>query len=193
MSLLQVSARQTMLADLKLYKGKIDGIEGPQTKAAYLALQKKYFVRKNDIDGKYGTNTDNLLRNLYEFGKAPHFDIFEFKCKCVGKYCTGYPAVIDPQLLAGLEKVRTEYAKPVKIKSGFRCKTWNSLQSGSSQNSRHCLGKAADIHIDGTTTTVNGRSKLIAYWYAAVKGRYAYGNVNGSHPNMGNSVHVDVK
>ena len=193
MSLLQVSARQQLLADMGLYKGKVDGVEGPQTKAAYMELQKKYFVRTKDIDGKYGANTDTLLRNLFGFGKAPHFNITEFKCKCGGKYCTGYPAVIDFRLLEGLEKIRNEYGKPVKIKSGFRCKSWNSLQKGSSPTSRHCEGKAADIHIDGTTTTVNGRSKLIAYWYATVKGRYAYGNINGSHPNMGSSVHVDVK
>lgn len=192
MSLLTVSERQNIMHELGFYAGKVDGVEGQLTQQAYLKLQKAYFMSK-ECDGKYGQKTDTLLRNLIEFKKAPHFKVEEFKCKCGGKYCTGYPTVIDPALLVGLEKIRSVYAKPVSIKSGFRCSTWNSKQAGSSKNSRHVLGKAADIQISGNTVTQKGRSALIDFWYTKVGGRYAYGNVNGSHPNMGSSVHVDVK
>lgn len=52
--MLSIKERQTYLKKYGFYTGKIDGIEGPLTKKAYLALQKKYFVRKMDIDGIYG-------------------------------------------------------------------------------------------------------------------------------------------
>lgn len=193
MSLLTISARQNLLQKLGFYTGKVDGIEGAKTREAYKAVQKAYFTRMNDIDGIYGKNTDILLRNLLEFQKSPHFKIEEFQCHCMGKYCTGYPVVIDYRLLEGLEKIRTIYDKPIHVKSGFRCVSHNAAQAGSSKSSRHLSGKAADIQIAGHTTTEKGRTDLINLWYTKVKGRYAYGNIKGSHPNMGSSVHVDVK
>ena len=61
--MLNVKTRQTYLKSLGFYKGVIDGIEGVLTKQAYKNLQKTYFVRKSDIDGIYGNNTDKLLQN----------------------------------------------------------------------------------------------------------------------------------
>lgn len=191
--LLDIRTRQSYLKALGFYGGRIDGKEGAKTKAAYLALQKKYFSRLKDRDGLYGNNTDILLRNAYKCSKLEHFKLTEFKCHCGGKYCTGYPAELDDDLLNNLEKVRAAYREPIKIKSGIRCAEWNKRQTGSSTNSRHKLGKAADLYISGITTNDNGRKKLIIYWYTLKNARYAYGNIGGSHPNMGASVHVDVK
>lgn len=63
MSLLSKKKRQQYLQFLGFYKGEIDGKIGPLTKQAYIDLQACYFDRVKDIDGKYGKNTDILLKN----------------------------------------------------------------------------------------------------------------------------------
>ena len=192
MSLLKITSRQIYLQELGYYDGKIDGVVGEKTKAAYLALQKHHFTREKDIDGVYGANTDNLLRSVYNMRKAEHFKLSEFKCKCGGKYCTGYPTVIDKNLIDNLEKLRAVYGQPIKIMSGMRCATWNSKQAGSAKSSRHLTGKAADIYISGISTNQKGRQEIMKHWKTLPYQRYTYANIDGSHPNMGNSVHVDV-
>lgn len=152
-------------------------------------IQKDYFTRPQDIDGKYGTDTDRLVVNLYRIRKyAPHFSITEFKCHCGGKYCTGYPAKLSVSLLKNLEEVRAHFGTPVKITSGIRCKKWNSLQVGSAAQSRHISGKAADIY-GAFTNSAQGRKATKTYWYMLPDVNYCYYGT----ANMGNVVHVDVK
>lgn len=192
MAILSVKTRQTYMKALGFYTGSVDGVEGPKTKAAYLALQKKYFERDKDIDGLYGKNTDILLRSAYNMKDAKNFKLSEFRCKCGGKYCTGFPAEIDKDLIDNLQKLRDTYRQSIKIQSGLRCTTWNSLQGGAA-GSRHKSGKAADIYMSGITTSVSGRKKIIKAWYSLPNSRYSYANINGAYPNMGSSVHVDVR
>jgi hypothetical protein len=49
-----------------------------------------------------------------------------------------------------LQPVRDHYGKSVRINSGYRSPEVNS-KVGGSKTSDHCLGKAADIEIDGVT------------------------------------------
>jgi zinc D-Ala-D-Ala carboxypeptidase len=49
-----------------------------------------------------------------------------------------------------LEDVRALFNKPIRINSAYRSITVNSLL-GSKPNSQHCIGCAADIHINGYT------------------------------------------
>ena len=64
---------------------------GEYNEANIKKLQKKY-LRKKDVDGIYGTNTDNLLRHVYNVkAYTKNFEPEEFKCECGGRYCTGYP------------------------------------------------------------------------------------------------------
>lgn len=70
---------------------------------------------------------------------SEYFDRKEFACKCG----CGFD-VIDAELLIVLENVRTEFARPVEITSGCRCKLHNQLVGGV-VNSQHLIGKAADI------------------------------------------------
>ena len=73
---------------------------GEYTEENILKVQKKYFIRTKDHDGKYGPDTDKLIVNLYRVKKyAPHFSITEFRCHCGGKYCTGYPAYLSVNLI----------------------------------------------------------------------------------------------
>lgn len=190
--LLSVRKRQEYLTYLGFYDGAIDNVEGPYTRAAYKALQKEYFTREKDIDGKYGSNTEKLLLNAYYVKKyTKNFKLEEFKCDCGGKYCTGYPAVLSIYLLENIQAVRDEYG-PTTITSGMRCKGYNRTLKGSSKTSRHLKGWALDFFVEKCKTLL-GRTEVMTFWRKRPNYNYTYCNVRGSHPNMGNCIHGDVK
>lgn len=189
--MLSVVVRQSYLKYLGFYDGKVDGVEGAKTKAAYKALQDKYFVREKDKDGKYGKNTDKLLVNAYDVAVlCDNFKLEEFKCGCGGKHCTGYPEIIEPQLLENLQAVRDKFGSTI-ITSGLRCSKHNSSVGGSFA-SRHKSGKAVDFK-GSYTQTESQRETVMEFWKTLKNNRYTYCNINGSNPTMGNAVHVDVK
>lgn len=190
--MLTVKTRQKYLKELGFYTGKIDGIEGRLTKAAYLALQKKYFSNSHEWDADYGKNTDILLVNAYRVKVyTKNFKLEEFKCECGGRYCTGYPVKLNAQLLKNLQKVRTAYGATT-ITSGMRCKLYNNSLVGSSPTSRHMDGKALDI-VNPKTQTEAGRKTVMKYVKKLKGHNYTYCNIGGNYPNMGNAVHFDVK
>ena len=190
--MLTVKSRQTKLKKLGLYTGKLDDIEGPLTKAAYRKLQKKFFTRAEDIDGKYGYDTEKLLIDAYNvLVCTKNFKLSEFKCECGGRYCTGYPAKLSSQLLKNLQDVRDEFG-PTTITSGMRCKTYNRSLAGSSSVSKHLDGKALDIYNEGTCTE-SGRKEVMKFVKKLKGHNYTYCNIGGNYPNMGNAVHFDVK
>ena len=189
--MLSVRTRQTYLKALGFYTGNIDGSAGPLTKKAYKALQDKYFVREKDKDGLYGNNTEKLLINAYYVKKyTKNFTVDEFKCDCGGKHCTGYPTILDAQLLMNLQNVRDKVGATT-ITSGMRCTKHNNSLAGSSKTSRHLSGKALDIY-NARTRTETGRKEIMNYVKGLKGHRYTYCNINGSNPNMGNAVHFDV-
>lgn len=191
MAYLTVKERQQYLKDLGCYDGRVDGLEGRLTSKAYADLQAKYFIRPDDIDGKYGKNTDILLHSAYNCRNSKYFKLSEFRCKCGGKYCTGFPAEVNADLVNGLNKLRSAAGAPLTITSGLRCTTWNAKQGGAS-GSRHMQGKAADI--TGTpTSTASKRKSIKATWMKQRNARYTYCQEDSSKYNMGSSVHVDVK
>ena len=76
---------------------------------------------------------------------AENFTVREFACS------DGSDAVfIAPELASVLQKVRTHFAKPVHVLSGYRTPTKNKAVGGAAR-SRHLYGLAADIRIDGVT------------------------------------------
>lgn len=191
MAYLTVKERQQYLKDLGCYDGRVDGLEGRLTSKAYADLQAKYFIRPDDVDGKYGKNTDILLRSAYNCRNSKYFKLSEFRCKCGGKYCTGFPAEVNADLVNGLNKLRSAAGAPLAITSGLRCTTWNAKQGGAS-GSRHMHGKAADI--TGTPTSTAAKRKSIKEtWMQQRNARYTYCQEDSSKYNMGSSVHVDVK
>ena len=201
--MLTVKERQEKLKYLGFYKGAIDGIEGIKTKRAYYDLQKKYFFRKSDIDSKYGTNTEKLLLCAYNVKKyTKNFDIKKDKlyCRCKGKYCTGYPAVIDVELLKNLQAERDKWGATT-VTSMLRCKKYNATIKNASSTSRHLSGKAVDIR-NKHTITLKKRKDVINYWFKLNDPHYSY--CNGYYKNkvtsgtkkvsgMGISVHGDVE
>jgi len=200
--MLTIKQRQEKLKYLGYYKGKIDGIEGPQTKKSYLQLQKDYFFRKQDKDGKYGNNTEKLLECAYNVKKyTKNFDLKKDKlyCRCKGKYCTGYPAIIKEDLLKDLQSIRDKFGRTT-VTSMLRCKKWNKLQGGAT-NSKHLKGEAVDYR-NFNSLTLNGRKEEIDYWFTLKNPNYSYCNGYYRQTNkkgykacksMGISIHGDVK
>lgn len=88
---------------------------------------------ENSTDGSTGTVWDEIK----------YFKKQEFACKC-GKYCNGYPAEIDMNMVKIADKIREKIGKPITINSGLRCKTHNANVGGVS-NSQHLYGNAADL------------------------------------------------
>ena len=200
--MLSIKERQERLKFLGFYKGAIDGIVGVKTKRAYLDLQKTYFFRAKDKDGKYGTNTEKLLISAYNVKRyTKNFDIKKDKlyCRCKGKYCTGFPAVIQIDLLKNLQSERDKWGATT-VTSMLRCKEWNKKQGGASA-SRHMQGKAVDYR-NKHTLTLAKRKDCINYWLTLPNSRYSYCNgyyksTSGSGKKtakgMGLSVHGDIK
>lgn len=200
--MLSIKERQEKLKYLGFYKGAIDGIEGVKTKRAYKDLQDTYFFRAKDKDGKYGANTEKLLLCAFNVKKyTKNFDIKKDKlyCRCKGKYCTGYPAVIQVDLLKNLQAERDKWGG-TSVTSMLRCKTWNK-EVGGSTTSRHMSGKAVDFW-NKHTLTLAKRKDVINYWFKLNNPHYSY--CNGYYKNtsgsgkkvakgMGVSVHGDIK
>ena len=190
-----VTQRQHLLAYLGYYVGEVDGIWGTLSKTACAAFQKD---RELPSDGIGGTETDKALKNAVAndlFKSEPveeksetgefwdhirYWKREEFRCKCGGKYCNGFPAEPDQTLVELVDDLRHNAGRPGHASSGLRCKTWNSIQGGVA-DSRHMKGKALDFYIEGLSG-----SQLLARAQADKRTRYAY-IIDGQW------VHVDVK
>ena len=199
--MLSIRERQTYLKYLGLYKGSIDGIEGRLTKEGYKSLQNKFFTRKSDRDGKYGRNTDMLLVNAYNVKKyTKNFSLSEFKCECNTKYCTGYPAYLNINLLRNLQTMRDNYGA-ITITSPLRCSKHNA-NIGGVAGSYHTKGKALDLYNVRFSSSFTNRKYAIEKWLLLPKANMAYQNgymhykgksVTGYNaPKMGNVIHVQV-
>jgi uncharacterized protein YcbK (DUF882 family) len=164
--------RQHLLAYLGYYKLTVDGDWGSGSREACKAFQRD---RNITADGYGGPETDKQLRYAVAndltktepvedevvvsknetttgtfWDEIEYFTRDEFKCKCGGKYCNGYPAEPDERMVRIADQLRKNLGVPVTIVSGLRCKTWNEIQGGVS-NSQHMYGEAADIYAEGVS------------------------------------------
>lgn len=160
--------RQHLLAYLGYYVGNVDGEWGALSKTACMAFQKDF--GGINVDGFGGTETDKALCHSVAYGmpakkvdksekkyitgtfwdEIEYFTRDEFKCKCGGKYCKGYPHEPDERMVRTVNQLRKNLGVPITIVSGLRCKTWNAIQGGVS-NSQHMYGEAADIYAKGVS------------------------------------------
>lgn len=149
--------KQNLLAYLGYYVGKIDGIWGTLSKTAMDSFKADF----------KGLDVPNIPENAPEkaLKHAVAYDLFktepvkdetsdswddienfakkEFACKC-GRYCDGYPAEIDMNMVKIADAIRNRIDKPISVNSGLRCRTHNANVGGVS-NSQHLYGTAADL------------------------------------------------
>ena len=171
---------------------------GQYNEANIKKFQKKY-LRPQDVDGNYGTDTDRLLRHVYNVKTyTTNFKPEEFKCECGGKYCTGYPSYMKKVELENLQAIRNHFKKPMTITCGLRCRPYNNSLVGSIPNSKHLSGYATDFSAKGVTDTLENRKKSIAWIKKLPNHNYTYGDginskgVKVAADYMGNALHTDT-
>ena len=156
---------QNLLQYLGYYTMKVDGISGPGTTAAVKAFQADNGL---DADGIPGQLTQKALVDAVAKGRfkpsdrpqegqggafwsdIKYFTREEFRCKCGGKYCNGFPAEPQEGMVRAIDNVREHFGKAFTPNSGVRCPTHNANVGGVS-TSRHLYGKAVDFHVPGKT------------------------------------------
>ena len=131
-----------------------DGIPGKLTQAALLdAVAKGRFKAADTTQpDSEETGTEALWWNDIKY-----FTRAEFRCKCGGKYCNGFPAEPQEGMVRAIDNVREHFGKAFTPNSGVRCPTHNANVGGVS-NSRHLYGKAVDFHVPGKTA-----AQVLAY------------------------------
>ena len=156
--------KQHLLAYLGYYVGDIDGVWGTLSKTAMEAFKADFkgFDTPNIPDDapekalKHAVAYDLFKTEPVKdetgtfWDEIEYFDRSEFKCKCGGKYCNGYPAEPDERMVRIVNQLRKNLGVPITIVSGLRCKTWNAIQNGHAQ-SQHMYGEAADIYARGVS------------------------------------------
>lgn len=188
MSLLTKAKRKEWMKTLG-YEYSKDGI---------LKMQRDYFKRKQDQDGIYGRNTDNLLRHLHHVKVyTKNFKPEEFRCPC--GHCTGYPTWMRVNELKHIQSIRDHYDRPMTITSGLRCEFGNEKVGGSS-TSGHLKGKACDFYAKGVTDSVPNRNKALVWIKRQPHHKFTYGahmvDSDGAYrtaESMGNAMHTEVR
>ena len=164
--------KQHLLGYLGYYSGQVDGIWGQMSVEATRAFQADYGLT---ADGICGTMTQKMLigaiagtavkverpaeaeqTEMKNPGTGTFWDDIryftreEFKCKCGGQYCDGYPAEMQEAVVKIADAAREHFGKPAHVVSGLRCKQWNAHEGGVA-NSQHMYGEAIDLRIDGVS------------------------------------------
>ena len=162
--------KQALLAYLGYYSGTIDGIWGEQSKGATVGFQLHYMAPE-DVDGDFAQKTEKRILEVIATGEKPkvvdatagvnidtaspdwwkdirYFTRAEFKCKCGGQFCNGYPAEMREAVVKIADAARAHFGRPAHVVSGLRCKQWNAHEHGVA-NSQHMYGEAIDLRIEG--------------------------------------------
>ena len=171
MTLLQI---QCLLQYLDYYTIRVDGISGPGTEQAVREFQAAEGL---EVDGIPGKLTQAALLDAVANGRfkqeesqpegssqtgtfwddIKYFTREEFRCKCGGKYCSGFPAEPQEGMVRAIDNVREHFGKAFTPNSGVRCPTHNANVGGAA-NSRHLYGKAVDFRVPGKTA-----AQVLAY------------------------------
>ena len=141
---------QCLLVYLGYDPGQIDGIDGKKTQAALAAFRADYGVGADGLVGAVAGTIAKLDKPQSGswWDDIKHFRRDEFKCKCGGRYCNGYPAEMQEAVVKIADAARAHFGKPAHVVSGLRCQKWNAHEGGVA-NSQHMYGEAIDLRVDG--------------------------------------------
>ena len=175
--MLSLKERQTYMKKIGLYKKSIDGIVGKGHKNGVRQFN-VIFLNKNLET--YFEDTDKLLRIIYKsYCESPYmkdsdwqyfknFKKSEFKCKCKGKGCNGYPSKIRMKLVMLVQYIRNRLGKAYKFTSALRCALHNK-KVGGVPKSKHQYGGATDGYASNTTAktimSIAKETTLLNYTY----------------------------
>ena len=106
--------KQCLLKYLGYYDGAVDGIFGRASTGATKAFQADYGIAASGLfDGateemilRALTGTAEKVADLWE--EIRFFKKEEFRCRCGGKYCSGFPAEPDRILVELVDDLRSE-------------------------------------------------------------------------------------
>lgn len=76
------------------------------------------------------------------WGLYPNFSEWEFRCRHCGR------VEMRPQFLERLQMLRTAYARPMQITSGYRCPD-HPVEKAKAAPGAHASGCAADVAVHG--------------------------------------------
>ena len=188
---------QNLLQYLGYYTIRVDGISGPGTEQAVREFQAAEGLEVDGIPGKLtqAALLDAVANSRFKqdepqpegssqtgtfWDDIKYFTREEFRCKCGGKYCNGFPAEPQEGMVRAIDQVRKHFGKAFTPNSGVRCPTHNANVGGVS-NSRHLYGKAVDFHVPGKTA-----AQVLAYLATLPGLGYCY-DIDGT------SVHMDIE
>jgi zinc D-Ala-D-Ala carboxypeptidase len=81
--------------------------------------------------------------HMIDWQRYPNFSESEFRCRC------GCETIkLDATLLEVLQSVRSQYGKPMKITSGYRCEK-HPIEARKVKPGAHNSGAAADVQCSG--------------------------------------------
>ena len=190
--------KQALLAYLGFYDGQLDGVWGQQSQLATSYFQRGY-MEATEVDGIFGAATEKRILEVISSGEKPvddkmsatadwwkdirYFTRAEFKCKCGGQFCDGYPAEMQEAVVKIADAAREHFGRPALVISGLRCKQWNAHEKGH-ENSQHMFGEAVDLCVEGVP------AEELRQFVAAQPGhRYSYcinsTNVHFDIPKVG--------
>ena len=183
---------QCLLLYLGYSPGSPDGVVGPKTSGATSAFQADYGL---PVTGQLDNTTCKMviaavagtaekvdkpkIQTGTFWDDIKYFRQEEFRCKCGGRYCNGYPAEMQEAVVKIADAARAHFGRPAHVVSGLRCEKWNEHEKGVA-NSQHMYGEAIDLRIDGVD------SETLRQFVAKQPGhRYSY-RINSTN------VHFDI-
>lgn len=113
---------------------------------------------------------------MIDWGKYPNFKANEFKCSHCGA------EGINESLVAKLQAMRTEYGKPMRITSGYRCPK-HPVEVQKSVPGAHSLGLAADIGVEGAE----------AHKILTLACKHGFTGIGVQQKGTGRFIHVDIR
>ena len=169
--------KQCLLRFLGYDTGGVDGIWGSRSQAAAGEFLKK--AGEQDLE-KALLQAVSRWQPGIRWQDVRYWQREEFRCRCGGQFCDGFPAEPDPVLVALADDLRSRAGRPAIASSGLRCRQHNAAVGGV-EGSRHLSGKALDFSVPGMTG-----ERLLALAQADSRTRYAY-------IIEGGWVHIDVE
>ena len=169
---------QHLLAYLGYYTASVDGIWGNQSSAATYRFQQDYGGMT--VDGIAGSETQEALKQAVANGmpEKQEKDTFwkqirywnreEFRCRCGGKYCCGFPAEPSEVLVQLVDDIRHKAGRPGHRSSGLRCEIHNSNEGGVWKLYQEVTGSGWDAFSFNFTSDV---AKSVTFRLKAYDGR----------------------